>query len=69
MLACVQAAYASSARRGFPFLLQTCTELANEATRLPGHVQAVYHMPTSEDADPETSMPLALQSVFYKVRS
>jgi hypothetical protein len=30
-------------------------------------MQAVYHMPTSEDADPETSMPLALQSVFYKV--
>lgn len=29
-------------------------------------VQAVYHMPTSEDADPASSMPLALQSVFYK---
>lgn len=25
-------------------------------------------MPTSEDADPTTSMPLALQSVFYKAR-
>ena len=24
-------------------------------------------MPTSEDADPSASMPLALQSVFYKV--
>lgn len=30
-------------------------------------LQAVYHMPTSEDADPASSMPLALQSVFYKV--
>lgn len=30
--------------------------------------QAVYHMPTSEDDDPAKSMPLALQSVFYKVR-
>ena len=29
--------------------------------------QAVYHMPTSEDSDPASSMPLALQSVFYKV--
>ena len=33
----------------------------------PATLQAVYHMPTSEDADPATSMPLALQSVFYKV--
>ena len=30
-------------------------------------VQAVYHMPTSEDEDPTSSMPLALQNVFYKV--
>lgn len=30
--------------------------------------RAVYHMPTSEDADPEASMPLALQSVFYKLQ-
>jgi ubiquitin carboxyl-terminal hydrolase 7 len=30
--------------------------------------KAVYHMPTSEDADPATSMPLALQSVFYKLQ-
>lgn len=30
--------------------------------------KAVYHMPTAEDADPETSMPLALQSVFYKLQ-
>ena len=29
--------------------------------------QAVFHMPTSEDAEPSSSMPLALQSVFYKV--
>ena len=31
--------------------------------------QAVYHMPPSEDADPASSMPLALQSVFYKARA
>ena len=30
--------------------------------------QAVYHMPTSEDAEPDKSMPLALQSVFYKLQ-
>lgn len=30
--------------------------------------QAVYHMPTSEDEDPAASMPLALQSVFYKLQ-
>lgn len=29
--------------------------------------QAVYHMPTTEDDDPNTSIPLALQSLFYKV--
>lgn len=30
--------------------------------------QAVYHMPTSEDEEPSQSMPLALQSVFYKLQ-
>ncbi|KFM24284.1 Ubiquitin carboxyl-terminal hydrolase 12, partial [Auxenochlorella protothecoides] len=30
--------------------------------------KAVYHMPTSEDDDPAKSMPLALQSVFYKLQ-
>lgn len=30
--------------------------------------RAVYHMPTDEDADPSASMPLALQSVFYKLQ-
>ncbi|PSC73213.1 ubiquitin carboxyl-terminal hydrolase 12 [Micractinium conductrix] len=30
--------------------------------------RAVYHMPTSEDSDPASSMPLALQSVFYKLQ-
>ena len=29
--------------------------------------QAVYHMPTSEEDDPLKSIPLALQSLFYKV--
>lgn len=31
--------------------------------------QAVYHMPTSEEDEPEKSLPLALQSLFYKVCS
>lgn len=30
--------------------------------------KAVYNMPTSEDDDPSSSMPLALQSVFYKLQ-
>lgn len=30
--------------------------------------KAVYHMPTSEDEDPSASMPLAMQSVFYKLQ-
>lgn len=30
--------------------------------------KAVYHMPTSEDEEPSNSMPLALQSVFYKLQ-
>jgi hypothetical protein len=30
--------------------------------------QAVYHMPTSEEDDPQRSIPLALQSLFYKAR-
>ncbi|KAL4539456.1 hypothetical protein Ndes2437B_g02171 [Nannochloris sp. 'desiccata'] len=30
--------------------------------------KAVYHMPTSEDEEPSGSMPLALQSVFYKLQ-
>jgi len=42
---------------------QSCTPMLDTCCI----VQAVYHMPTSEDADPATSMPLALQSVFYKV--
>ena len=29
--------------------------------------QAVYHMPTTQDDDPQKSIPLALQSLFYKV--
>lgn len=29
--------------------------------------KAVYEMPTSEDDDPSSSMPLALQSIFYKL--
>lgn len=39
-----------------------------ENLTLPIHpLQAVYGMPTSEDDEPSSSMPLALQSVFYKV--
>lgn len=30
-------------------------------------MQAVYHMPTQEEEMPSTSIPLALQSTFYKV--
>jgi hypothetical protein len=30
--------------------------------------QAVYHMPTSENDEPTTSLPLALQSLFYKLQ-
>ncbi len=29
--------------------------------------QAVYHMPTQEEDDMSKSIPLALQSLFYKV--
>lgn len=29
--------------------------------------QAVYHMPTAEEEDLSKSIPLALQSLFYKV--
>lgn len=32
-------------------------------------VQAVYDMPTSEQDDPAKNMPLALQSLFFKVRA
>ncbi len=31
-------------------------------------LQAVYHMPTSEVDEPASSMPLALQTLFYRVR-
>ena len=30
-------------------------------------LQAVYHMPTAEEEMPASSIPLALQSTFYKV--
>jgi ubiquitin carboxyl-terminal hydrolase 7 len=30
--------------------------------------KAVYHMPTSEDEEPSSNIPLALQSVFYKLQ-
>ncbi len=32
-------------------------------------MQAVYHMPTQEEEMPSTSIPLALQSTFYKVNA
>lgn len=31
-------------------------------------VQAVYHMPTTENDVPSNSIPLALQSLFYKIQ-
>ena len=33
------------------------------------YMQAVYHMPTQEEEMPSTSIPLALQSTFYKVNA
>jgi ubiquitin carboxyl-terminal hydrolase 7 len=30
--------------------------------------QAVYHMPTTENDMPSNSIPLALQSLFYKIQ-
>lgn len=44
----------------------TCSSLACLTSLWLLAAQAVYHMPTSEDAEPASSMPLALQSVFYK---
>eukprot|EP00883_Tetradesmus_obliquus_P008816 jgi/Sobl393_1/19554/SZX64323.1 len=35
---------------------------------LPYFRKAVYHMPTSENDEPTTSLPLALQSLFYKLQ-
>jgi ubiquitin carboxyl-terminal hydrolase 7 len=35
---------------------------------LPLPAQAVYHMPTNENDEPTTSLPLALQSLFYKLQ-
>ena len=32
------------------------------------HREAVYHMPTTESDSPHSSIPLALQSLFYKVQ-
>jgi hypothetical protein len=32
------------------------------------HIQAVYHMPTTENDMPSGSIPLALQSLFYKLQ-
>lgn len=31
-------------------------------------MQAVYHMPTSENDEPAKSLPLALQSLFYRLQ-
>lgn len=33
-----------------------------------GALQAVYHMPTTENDAPSNSIPLALQSLFYKIQ-
>ena len=32
------------------------------------YLQAVYHMPTTESDNPSNSIPLALQSLFYKLQ-
>ena len=31
-------------------------------------MQAVYHVPTADGEDPEKSIPLALQRIFYKLQ-
>jgi ubiquitin carboxyl-terminal hydrolase 7 len=32
------------------------------------YLQAVYHMPTTENDSPSNSIPLALQSLFYRIQ-
>lgn len=47
-----------------------CIYALDSLTLLLGYayVQAVYHMPTTENDVPSNSIPLALQSLFYKIQ-
>ena len=46
----------------------TCymNSLLQTLTHLPYFRKAVYHMHTTDGEDPESSIPLALQRIFYK---
>ena len=48
------------------------THVAHNPTLHPSalllYLQAVYHMPTTESDNPSNSIPLALQSLFYKLQ-
>lgn len=48
----------------------TCymNSLLQTLAHIPSFRKAVYHMPTREDEDPENSIPLALQRIFYKLQ-
>jgi len=48
----------------------TCymNSLLQSLTHIPYFRKAVYHMPTADGEDPEKSIPLALQRIFYKLQ-
>mmetsp|Transcript_31351 Transcript_31351/g.95869 ORF Transcript_31351/g.95869 Transcript_31351/m.95869 type:complete len:1166 (-) Transcript_31351:845-4342(-) len=48
----------------------TCymNSLLQSLTHIPYFRKAVYHMPTTDTEDPEKSIPLALQRIFYKLQ-
>jgi len=48
----------------------TCymNSLLQSLTHIPYFRKAVYHMPTTDTEDPEKSIPLALQKIFYKLQ-
>mmetsp|Transcript_2670 Transcript_2670/g.8917 ORF Transcript_2670/g.8917 Transcript_2670/m.8917 type:complete len:1166 (-) Transcript_2670:95-3592(-) len=48
----------------------TCymNSLLQSLTHIPYFRKAVYHMPTTDTEDPEASIPLALQRIFYKLQ-
>lgn len=41
---------------------------APASTATSPRLQAVYHMPTTDGEDPEKSIPLSLQRIFYKLQ-
>ena len=48
----------------------TCymNSLLQSLTHIPYFRKAVYHMPTTDGEDPEKSIPLSLQRIFYKLQ-